>query len=268
MKYFVSTDIEGVTDVTHWDETEYGKKDYTKAAELMTMEVNAVCEGILDADPEAEIWVKDSHHDGRNLDHRQLPKQVRLIRSWMDTPLLMVDGLDESFSGVFFVGYHQGAHMQGNPLSHTMNSSKIYSMKINGRNVAEYHLFRWAAAMIGVPTLMLAGDKALCDDAKKADEDLIVVDTKYGLGRGVNSYHPEFNVERLRAAAKEAVEKNSNGKSVDAMEDKYSLEVEYYHETVALKLSNYPGAQWVEPSGIKIEFDDYEDLLKAMLFIS
>jgi len=41
MKIYISADIEGVTGITHWDETEKTKSDYQKFAKQMTDEVKA-----------------------------------------------------------------------------------------------------------------------------------------------------------------------------------------------------------------------------------
>ena len=43
MKIFISADIEGVTGVTHWDETEKDKEDYKYFANQMSLEVNSAC---------------------------------------------------------------------------------------------------------------------------------------------------------------------------------------------------------------------------------
>jgi len=47
VKIYISADIEGVTGVTHWDETIKGKEEYEKYAQQMTLEVKAACEGAI-----------------------------------------------------------------------------------------------------------------------------------------------------------------------------------------------------------------------------
>ena len=44
MKIFISADIEGVTGVTQWEETEHGGKDYEMARRQMSLEAAAACE--------------------------------------------------------------------------------------------------------------------------------------------------------------------------------------------------------------------------------
>lgn len=69
MKIFISADIEGITGVTHWDETEKTKSDHKEFAHQMTLEVKAACEGAIDAGAD-EIWIKDAHDTARNIDHK------------------------------------------------------------------------------------------------------------------------------------------------------------------------------------------------------
>ncbi|MBY9021720.1 MAG: M55 family metallopeptidase, partial [Candidatus Lokiarchaeota archaeon] len=49
MKIYISADIEGISGIAHWDETEKSKSDYQKFATQMTNEVRAACEGAIKA---------------------------------------------------------------------------------------------------------------------------------------------------------------------------------------------------------------------------
>src|SRR5512135_3300506 len=104
MKIFLSADIEGITGVTHWDETELSHEENAAAREQMTAEVAAACEGALEAGA-TEIWVKDSHDTGRNLIAARLPPEARLIRGWSGHPFQTLTQLDHTFQAVLLVGY-------------------------------------------------------------------------------------------------------------------------------------------------------------------
>ena len=80
MRVFISADIEGTTFTTVWDDTRKGELDYPAAAQQMTAEVKAACEGAIAAGAEY-ILVKDAHSTGRNIDIHQLPKCCELIRA-------------------------------------------------------------------------------------------------------------------------------------------------------------------------------------------
>ena len=144
MKVYISVDIEGVTGVTAWDETELNHPDHKAAALQMTREAVAACEGAIAAGAD-EIIVKDAHDTARNMDIHAFPEQVKLCRGWTNTPESMVAGIDETFDAAIFIGYHSGAGFDGNPLSHTMNQQNNY-VKINGRQAAEFEMNAYGAA--------------------------------------------------------------------------------------------------------------------------
>ncbi len=146
MKVYISADIEGVTGVSHWDETDRLKPDYSEFREQMTAEVSAACEGAVQAGAK-EIWVKDAHATARNLIAARLPQETRLIRGWSGHPFSMVQELDESFDAMLMIGYHSAAGSDANPLAHTI-SGNIAGLKINGRYASELQMHAYAAALV------------------------------------------------------------------------------------------------------------------------
>ena len=160
MKVFISVDIEGITGVTSWSETELGNDDYNKCAVQMTKEAVAACEGAI-AMGAKEILIKDAHDSARNIDITKIPKCAKLSRGWTNTPDSMLAGLDETFDAAIFIGYHSGAGYDGNPLSHTSNRGNNY-FKVNGEIGSEFVINSYLAANYGVPVVFLSGDALLC----------------------------------------------------------------------------------------------------------
>ena len=116
-KLFISADIEGTAGIVNWNETERSvPHDYDYFANQMTREVAAACEGAHDAGVE-EIVVKDAHDSARNLNPAKLPEYTRVYRGWARHPYSMMFGLDETFDGVVFTGYHSAAQMPGDQLN-------------------------------------------------------------------------------------------------------------------------------------------------------
>ena len=81
MKIFISSDIEGVSGSTIWDETIKNGDLYSEFANQMTLETKAACDGANEAGAK-EIMVKDAHDSGRNIDHNLLPQNTKLVRGW------------------------------------------------------------------------------------------------------------------------------------------------------------------------------------------
>lgn len=89
----------------------------------MTAEVNAAIEGCLAAGA-GEIVVSDSHGNAQNIIPKDLIEEAFLIRSFL-RPLLQMEGIDSSFNGVIFIGYHPKEGTPEAKLSHTIWGTKL-----------------------------------------------------------------------------------------------------------------------------------------------
>ena len=167
MKVFLSADMEGTCGIAVWPETERkDDRDYIPLQKQMTREVAAACQGALAAGAE-EVLVKDAHDSARNILPAELPRNIRMHRSWSGDLLSMMTGLDkDEYGAVFFTGYHAWASCPGNPLSHTMNLRNEYVL-INGVRASEFLINAYTAGYYKVPVALLTGDKELCDFAKQ-----------------------------------------------------------------------------------------------------
>ena len=262
-RIFLSADMEGTCGIVHWDETGKNKPDYTPFARQMTREAAAACEGALSGGAE-EVLVKDAHDSARNILPEELPEKARILRGWACSLLGMVAGLEESFSGVFFTGYHSAAGVNGNPLSHTMNTQNVF-VKINGQLASELMINSLAAAMLHVPVLLVTGDKALCDWISSINPNILTVPVNEGVGRGAVSIHPNVAVRRIREAAQKAMTIDGS-KCMFPMPEHFTVEICYKEHTAALSNSLYPGCVQADARTVRFEADDYMEVLRFFHF--
>jgi len=89
----------------------------------------------------------------------------------------MMYGIDDTFDGVMFVGYHSGAGTNTSPLSHTNTGNSSY-IKINGEMASEFMINSYIAAMHNVPVLFISGDQGICEEAKKLIPNITTLKTK------------------------------------------------------------------------------------------
>jgi len=266
-KIFLSADIEGVCGISHWDEASPSKPDYAYFARQMTREVAAACQGAIDGGI-AEVLVRDAHHGARNLDPSGLPRGARALRGWTNDPYMMVSGLDASFDGVFFTGYHSCAGSDANPLAHTMTTS-VSLLSINGQAASESVIHCLAAASMKVPVLLVTGDEGLCESVRAINPRIHTVAVNRGMGDATLSlFHPDEATERIREAAKAAVA----AASIDPqafqypMPDRFDVEVTYRKHADAARNSYYPGARKTGPHSVLFETADYYEALRFMHF--
>ncbi len=265
MKVYISADIEGVTGVNHWDETEKSEACHEEFAHQMTLEVNAACEGAINAGAD-EIWIKDAHDSGRNIDHNLLPKNTKLIRGWSGHFYSMVQELDETFDALIFVGYHSAGGTNTNPLSHTMNPQIDY-IRLNGQILSEFLLHSYIASYLNVPVVFLSGDLGLCDEVNKVNENIVTVPVKKGVGDSTINIHPQLALELIKGGVEKSLNKNIQLCNIQLPEE-FELEIRYKEHSNAFRSSLYPDVELMDPKTISFRNKDYMEIIRAISFLA
>lgn len=264
MRVFVSVDIEGVAGITGWDEARKGQPGYSAFRAQMDAEAAAACSGALAAGA-TDIVVKDAHGDGRNLAPSALPAPSRLIRGYNGHPFAMVQGLDETFEAVLFIGYHSRAGSGGNPLAHTLSSRKVSELRLDGIPTSELRIHTLAAGTVGVPVVLVTGDKALCAEAETLVPGCRTVAVSEGQGASTTSLHPTEAVALIQHEAEVALRSIESAPLVP--QGPHRLEVEYREQATAFARSHYPGAALVDDRTIGLDVEEYTDVLRALIFL-
>lgn len=269
-KLYLSVDIEGVTGIVDWIETEIGEAQGAYFRKQMTREAAAACEAAVAAGVK-ELLVKDAHGSGRSIDPSALPRRARIMRAWTRDPYSMMAGLEPSFGGAFYLGYHSSAGSDGNPLAHTMNGNAL-ELRVNGRLASELLLNSYTAASMGVPSLLVSGDAALCADAEGLIPGVRTVAVSEGRGNASVSIHPELAVERIAEAAAKAVadadEAAAAGRPgpMPALPKDFELELLYKQHYLAYRASFYPGAERRGPNLVRFRGRAWLDVLSFIHF--
>lgn len=263
MKVYISADIEGVTNVTDWDETELYHDAHEAAKKQMTNEVLAACRGAIAAGA-TEIFVKDAHDSARNIIAEEMPDEVTLIRGWTNAPESMMAGIDGTYDAVIFIGYHSGAYYNGNPLAHTMNTQNNY-IRINGKNAAEFDLNTWVAAQHGVPAVFLSGDVQLCEHAKELVPAIETVGVKYGVGNAT------FNMSAGKACCliEKGVEAGLKKLAECKIEEPetYEVEINFKEPVKAYRAAFYPGVEQVDAKTVRYTAKNAHEMMTTRMFI-
>ena len=189
-KIFISADLEGVVGAVTGEQLGPGGFEYNRFREFMTAEVNAAIEAAKSAGA-TEILVADSHGNGQNLLIEKLPKDVKLIRSW-PRPLGMMEGIDSSFDGVIFTGYHASTDNKEGVRAHTFSSARLTSLKVNGKVMTEGSWNAAVAGEFGVPVIMISGGDAAVNEVKSVIGNAEGAIVKESISfHSAKSLHPE-----------------------------------------------------------------------------
>ncbi len=266
MKVYISADLEGITGVTSWSETEKDHTDYHMFVKQMQNEVKAACIGTFNAGAK-EIWIKDAHDSARNIDPGTLPQNVKLIRGWSGHPFSMVQGLDESFDAIVFIGYHSCGGSQNSPLSHTMNPYDVSCIKINDLYASEFLLHAYAAATVNVPVVFVSGDKGICDEISTINSNIGTLAVKEGVGNSTVNINNSLAAELIAKKTEEAL-KGDLSRYKLMLPDEFKVEIEYLNHTKAFKASFFPGMQQVSSTKLLFKTNDYFEVLRMILFVT
>ncbi len=259
LKVFISVDMEGVCGVIHWEDVSRNGKDYGLFRKLMTEETNAAIEGALTAGA-TEILVRDSHGSARNLLPDLLHPEAELIRDWSGGPLWMMEGIDETFDAVIFIGYHARANTPDATLDHTM-SGETYNVVLNGKKMPEAGINAFIAGNYEVPIALVAGDLAICKQTKELFGEVVTAPVKEGIGNAAKMLHPTKAQKLIREKAIEALKKVKDFKPFK-FTPPYILEVTYKSEKRANEVSWVPGAKKVSPTKVSFTSNDWMEVIK------
>ncbi|RKY04190.1 peptidase M55 [Candidatus Poribacteria bacterium] len=255
MKIYILTDLEGVAMVSRWDQTREGDatpESKREAMKLLTWEVNAAVDGILDVYPDAEVIVWDGHGSG-GIDIMEFHPRAKLIPR--GRPISPPYFLDESFDALFFVGQHAMAGTPNAPLCHTYSSKTIEYYKLNGMFVGEFGARAIMAGTFGVPTVFISGDDKAVEEARKLVPNIYGAVVKWGLGIELALHlSPKAAQELIRRTAAEAV-RNIDSIEPVKVDPPYELEIRVY-EGVSIEGYLRRGAQKIDERTVLFKTDD------------
>ena len=265
MKLYISVDIEGITGVTSWSETNMSNREAFDYIKQMEKETIAVCKSAYELGYD-EIIVKDAHETGRNMNIFSFPPYVKMIRGWSGHPMAMIEGLDDSFDAIAFVGFHSSSSKGTSPLSHTMHVSKINSIKINGVLASEFLIFYYAGLYFNVPVVFLSGDRGICEEVSRVNTDIFTVATKEGFGRATLNQHPDIMINTIGQTFSKTTTKELST-YLRTLPSSFEIEIEYKNPAIAYWASFYPNAYQKTDNTIAYATNDYMDVLKLFSFV-
>jgi D-amino peptidase len=169
----------------------------------MAEDANAAIRGALEGGA-SDVLVNDSHGGQRNLMPEDLHPLARLI-SHSFKRYGMMEGLDESFDAVIFVGYHAKADNPAGLFAHT-GSGVVRDLEINGRSLGEGGMNATLAAWYGVPVVLVTGDDVAVKEVLSSAPSARAVAVKRAINvRAVELKPLAAAREAIQTAAREAV---------------------------------------------------------------
>lgn len=264
-KVFISADIEGTAFATTWDSTHIGGHDYERNRQEMTNEVLAAAQGAYEAGAELVV-IKDAHGPGINIYPEQMPEYAQLIRGWTFEPRCMVEGIDETFDAALYVAYHNAAGQEGNALSHTISGGAVQEIRVNGQIASEFLIYSYMAAYYGVPSVLLTGDKTLCESCKQLHPKLFTVAVKDDFGGHSQGLSSALACKKIKEAAKKACEQDLTNAKI-CLPEHFEVQITFKDHCKAAKSGFYPGIKMLNATTVGYESNDWYEICRMLLFV-
>ncbi len=258
MKFAIGVDCEGVAcGVGSPGASLNTSRNLEFAKRQATREASAAARGLFDAGAE-QVIVWDNHNGSLNLDYDDLDERcdialgVGFPHRW--------PGVDASFYGILFVGYHAKDNTIDGVMCHSFSSAKYQYMKVNDREVGEMAIDAAVAGKMGVPVIFAASDDKAVAEANDFFGDIQTVTTKQAMGwNAAVSKHPKRAIAEIYEAAKRAVECSADAKPF-AFDEPLTFEIRYKRIEAAQSASRgYKGGERIDPYTVRFQLGTITD---------
>jgi D-amino peptidase len=260
VRVYISVDLEGISGVNHESQTSATGAEYGRARKLMVEDANAAIRGAFEGGA-THVLVNDSHGGQRNLLPEDLDPRASLISHSFKRHGMM-EGLDDSFDAVIFVGYHAKAGSPRGLFAHT-GSGVIRDLQVNGKSVGEGGMNAMLAAWYGVPVVMITGDDVAIEEQKATSPGVRGVVVKRAINTRAVELRPLADTRReIQLAAKESVA----GVRKPAQErlGAYTVRMEFRDPTIPEVATAFREVRSVSPTVIEFTRDGMPDAYRLI----
>jgi D-amino peptidase len=264
LKVYISADMEGVVGVVTGDQLGPTGFEYQRFRRFMTSEVNAAIEAAR-ALGATEIVVSDSHGNGENLLLEEMPQDIQVVRSW-PRPLMMMQGIDESFDAAILIGYHASTANTEGVRAHTFSSANLTAVRLNGMDMMEASVSAAIAGDFGVPVVMISGDDAVVAEARRIVGDMEGAVTKWNLGfHSARTIMPEASYTLIRDRVTAALARLDDFEPY-TLAGPIELEISFKNYRPAELMAYLPSVERVDAHTIRFVGADMTEISKFIEF--
>lgn len=159
----ILADIEGSSGCGSYRASSFLTHPWARACKGMSLDVDAVVKALFDAGVEI-VTIKDFHRTAYNLLPELIDPRAHIVCGYLQSP---VPGLGDpgDAEAVMMLGMHPASGTPGF-LPHTF-TSRLASIKCNGRPLAEVELFASSLAPFGIRPIFFSGCVDACAQARR-----------------------------------------------------------------------------------------------------
>jgi D-amino peptidase len=265
-KVLISVDMEGITGVVTGEQLGPTGFEYGRFREFMTAEAVAAVEAAKESGA-TEIVVVDSHGNGQNLLIERFPADVRVVRSWPRS-LMMVEGVDSTFAAVVFIGYHSATTNTRGVRAHTISSANLAAVELNGVAMPESGINAAIAGHFGVPVVAISGDDAAVGEAQQLIGPMEGAVVKRSLSfHSANTLTPQAGQTLIKERVKAGLAKRATLRPF-VVRGPVRLDITFKSYTPAEIVSYLPGIQRLTSHSIRFTGRDMVEVSRFIEFLN
>ena len=159
----ILSDIEGSSGCGSYRASSFLNRPWARACAAMSQDVDAVVRALFAAGV-ARVTVKDFHRTAYNLLPEIIDPRARIVCGYRQGPVPGIGDPGDA-DGVMMIGLHAASGTDGF-LAHTL-TSRLASLRVNGRPLAEVELFAASLAPFDIPPLFFSGCPVACGQARR-----------------------------------------------------------------------------------------------------
>ena len=266
LRIFISADMEGVVGAVTAEQLRPGGFEYERFRGFMTAEVNAAIDAAREAGA-TEFVVADSHGNGQNLLIERLPDDVTVVRS-SPREFRMMGGIDDTFDGVIFLGYHASTANMDGVRAHTFSSANITGLTLNGIEMSEGSMNAAIAGHFGVPVIMVSGDDVAVAENQAVIGDIEGAVVKRAMGfHSAESLTPEAAYEIIRTRTAAAINRIGDFEPY-VLDTPIVLELSLKHYQPVELLGYLPNVERIDSHTIRYTGENIREVSNFLIFVT
>ncbi|MBI4232335.1 M55 family metallopeptidase, partial [Candidatus Peregrinibacteria bacterium] len=165
MKLYIKVDMEGVTGIISYTQTNPDSAEYKFGQHMFMSDLNALLSGIY-YHGNHEVVIYDMHFDGRNIDLEAIDSRVKVITGKPPLTEKFCYGMEEGFDGLILMGFHSMAGNKEGLLNHSYELDTL-SLSINDISVGEIGIEAALAGEMDIPVALITGDSEGIKEAER-----------------------------------------------------------------------------------------------------
>ncbi|MBN1349394.1 M55 family metallopeptidase [candidate division KSB1 bacterium] len=262
MKIVMMTDLEGVSGVVSFIDQGYATGKYhERAKKLLTAEVNAAIEGMLDEDVD-DVLVIDGHGPG-GIYFEDLHPAAKLCHGRPVSDRIQRGEILKTYNAAIMIGQHAMAGTELGNLNHTQSSETVEYYKLNGQLIGEIAQWALHCGALELPMIFLSGDEAACQEVQLLIPGITTAAVKQGLSRTYAiSCSPAEAHRRIREGVKIAIQKQRQKPITPfKLPGPYVLEKRFFFTHIADAVQTNPMYQRIDERTVRLKSDDILDII-------